>query len=251
MREGVREILSHILLTLFLTTTMIALFSVFACASINKQIDYAKIYYDENYIFSVNCYVDDAIMAKHNRASDKTVLPETYSLMVEKCLDKYPEQIRTVISTNWTFVFTLGIPELAAQQQVCCDFSNTQAAIFPFLRSIFVCTEKLSEAQSLLAHEIGHAVACEYGRVDLSSGFKELFNCVSASYDSSSLFTFSCNSPSEFFAEAIAFYVFEPERMAKEAHAVADYMEEVLKEEPYDNGVEQFVVWMRGVFRAR
>ena len=217
------------------------------------DVENSRAYYQENYVFANNCYVNQSERKQKKSESDILLDVDVLSDAVAKSLALYPQKAQAYIIDHWSIVFTPSPPSFATEYMDGMSLSDYSAVTVPDIHTIFVYSEDVESLTYILTHEFGHVLAYEYGALDCTKEFEELYYLFENSYKENSPYStlgYATSSPSEFFASTMQAYVTEPEWLWKEAPGVADYMEELLKEEAYNNEIEHFWVRTQGLIRT-
>lgn len=213
-------------------------------------------YYEDRYVDMGNCYVaknllrNGGVWVSETADSRAEINYNEAPSVVADCLSKFPEHIKTYINDNWSIVFTKEIPDFASGYLTGYNTSDYSAVTVPDLQTIFVFSDNGKALSYILSHEFGHAIAYEYGFLDYTSEFIELYNRYKGTYKENTEFSvegYATSSASEFFASALQAYIYEPEWLWQEAPTVAYYMQNVLSSPSYDNDFEKYCVRAKGL----
>lgn len=220
-----------------------------------QQIKDCEDYYAENYEFMGNCYVVPCSPDQEDETSeDYRVDTEELSPLVDECLALYPEDLRSYISEEWAIVFAETMPEYIAAHVLELDIKEVSAVSISAIKTIFVYIKDEGSLRYVLTHEFAHALAYEYGCVDFSEKFVNIYGNHKETYKENSPHAvpgYAVSSSSEFFAATVSAYVTEPDWLRKAAPDVAEYIEELFSRLPYSNELEKIIVESKGALISK
>lgn len=215
-----------------------------------QQIEDSEDYYAANYKFMGNCYaVPCSCDQEDETADDYRVDIKDLPTLVDECLALYPEELRSYISEEWTIVFAETMPEYISAHVLDLDVKAISAVSVSAIKTIFVYIKDEGSLRYVLTHEFAHALAYEYGCVDFSAKFTNLYENHKETYKENSPYAvpgYAVSSTSEFFAATVSAYVTEPDWLREAAPDVAEYIEELFSYLPYSNEFEKMFVEMHG-----
>ena len=144
---------------------------------------------------------------------------EDSTAIIESVYEKMPKHIADIIKNEWSIVVSLDEPIKTDSQIVAAGVTYSNVSVI-WLSRYF--------DETVLSHEIGHAIDSYLGNPSLTSDFNSLYNKYWNSYleyGSERINKHSTSDSSEFFAALFADYIVYPDYLkenAPEAHAYFD-----------------------------
>lgn len=250
--------LSSMLLNTIILVIVLAIFGI-VCVSAtlvntDKQINECKVYYAENYVSADNCYIHELLVKNETAGTDGSEsIKQTFSNLVSDCLELFPEKVQSAITENWSIVFTPTTPSFATEYLNGYGPDENAGVTVPDIQTVFVYTNDVTVIPYVLAHELSHVVAFEYGCVEYTKEFENMYFLFKNTYKEPSRYAipgYAVSSSSEFFASTLSTYVTDSDQLWLEAPGVADYMENLLSKEPYKNNVEKYITRTLGLITS-